>query len=286
MICMWLGKAMYKTLQKMKILIVDDESTNLRFMRDILKNDYVLAFARSGEEALQYAEHRPDLILLDIIMPGMDGYAVCENLKSNPNTKDIPIIFITVMDGEKDETKGLELGAVDYIAKPFSSAIVHARIKNHLSLKWHRDELLNANAVLEIKVEALKKAEEQQERQERRAQTIHANRLTTLGEMATGMVHEINQPLAAISLMSTVLKKAFQMKQVCDEDFCDGLEHINNCVKRISRIINHMRIFARQDNPNFELFNVQATIDGSLILLGKQLQIQGVPLCQDSCPMT
>ncbi len=120
---------------KKKILIVDDEPNNLQLLRQILKKEYLLFFAKNGEDALGVAEkHRPDLILLDIMMPIMDGYEACRRLKKNPKTVGIPVIFITAMGEVEDESRGFAAGGVDYIIKPVSAPIVHVRIKAHLSL--------------------------------------------------------------------------------------------------------------------------------------------------------
>lgn len=125
------------------VLVVDDQPANIRVLGEALKHNYQIKMATSGEKAIQIAasEEPPDLILLDIIMPGINGYEVCRQLKSNYRTERIPIIFITAKDQEEDETKGLDLGAVDYITKPFSLPIVKARVKTHLELKRHRDIL-------------------------------------------------------------------------------------------------------------------------------------------------
>lgn len=126
---------------KPTLLLVDDEPTNLRVLRTVLHDDYRLLFAKSGEEALQLvAQQHPALILLDVMMPAMTGYEVCARLKANPATAAIPVIFVTALKDEVDETKGFAVGAVDYIAKPVSPAIVRARVKTHLSLV-HADEL-------------------------------------------------------------------------------------------------------------------------------------------------
>ena len=120
---------------KQSVLIVDDEPTNLRVLNQILNDSYKLIFAKSGHEALRLVEkERPDLILLDVMMPGLTGYEVCERLKKENQFKSIPIIFITALNDPDDEAKGLNLGAVDYISKPISPAVVKARVKTHLSL--------------------------------------------------------------------------------------------------------------------------------------------------------
>lgn len=130
-------------LQRPTILVVDDTPANLRILTELLRADYTIRVATSGEVALTLASTLPypDIILLDIMMPLMDGYEVCRRLKSVPETADIPIIFVTAMTDADDEAKGLDLGAVDYITKPFNPRLIKGRIRNHLDLKKHRDNL-------------------------------------------------------------------------------------------------------------------------------------------------
>jgi putative two-component system response regulator len=117
------------------LLIVDDEPANLALLRQILSPEYTLVFARNGAEALTAAaKHRPALILLDIEMPDMDGYTACRRLKADPLTESIPVIFVTSLSETGDETAGFEAGAVDYLVKPVSPAVVRARVRTHLSL--------------------------------------------------------------------------------------------------------------------------------------------------------
>ena len=137
------------TKPRNRILIVDDEKVNITVLVALLEDDYDIIVAKSGEMAIQRAnsEFQPDLILLDVIMPGMDGYTVCHELKNQSSTKNIPIIFITVKGTEEEETKGLAMGAVDYISKPFSPSIVKARVANHIELKRQRDLLESLNHI-------------------------------------------------------------------------------------------------------------------------------------------
>lgn len=117
------------------LLLVDDEPLNLQVLQNILQGSYRLVFARNGERALKLAkEQQPDLILLDVMMPGLSGHQVCQQLKADPKTAAIPIIFVTALSDPNDEAKGFELGAVDYLTKPVSAPVVKARVKNHLSL--------------------------------------------------------------------------------------------------------------------------------------------------------
>jgi sigma-B regulation protein RsbU (phosphoserine phosphatase) len=140
--------------RKNTVLVVDDSPENIDLLGGVLSQNYKIKVALSGEKALKIAgtEKPPDIILLDIMMPGMDGYEVCRRLKSDPRTRDIPVIFITSMSEVEDETKGLELGAIDYITKPIRSPIVQARVKSHIELKKARELLKNQNNILEQRV--------------------------------------------------------------------------------------------------------------------------------------
>jgi putative two-component system response regulator len=136
------------------VLAVDDTPDNLALIHSLLKDSYRVAVATEGTKALRLAasEKPPDLILLDITMPGMDGYETCRALKSDPATAEIPVIFLTSRTDADDERKGLELGAVDYITKPISPAILLARVSTHLQLKRARDRLKDENELLEAEV--------------------------------------------------------------------------------------------------------------------------------------
>jgi len=129
--------------ERHRILIVDDQFENIRILMEALKAEYSLVAARDGAKALQIAhrEPMPDMILLDVMMPEMDGYEVCTALKADAATREIPVIFITALSDAADEAKGLDLGAVDYIAKPINPDLVRARVRNHLELKRSRDFL-------------------------------------------------------------------------------------------------------------------------------------------------
>ena len=132
------------------ILIVDDEPGNIEILSATLGDNYEILVTTSGKEALEIAARQiPDMIILDIIMPVMSGYEVLQNLKRSPSLKEIPVIFVTALDQEDHETKGLELGAVDYIPKPFNAAIVKLRVKTQLELKLQRDTLIQRNDELQ-----------------------------------------------------------------------------------------------------------------------------------------
>lgn len=129
--------------QKKTVLVVDDAPANIQIVNSILKDTYKVRIATSGVKALELVNvtPRPDLILLDVMMPGIDGYEVCSRLKTDPGTKDIPVIFLTGQTETSDETHGFDVGAVDYIHKPFSPAVVQARVQTHLMLRGVREQL-------------------------------------------------------------------------------------------------------------------------------------------------
>lgn len=143
------------TEDRQTVMVVDDTPANLVLMNDLLQDQYTVKVASSGARALKIANGAkpPDLILLDIMMPEQDGYEVCRQLKAHPATRGIPVIFLTARTDEHDEEMGLELGAVDYITKPISPAIVLSRVKTHLTLKASADFLRNKNDYLEQEVQ-------------------------------------------------------------------------------------------------------------------------------------
>ncbi len=140
--------------EKATILLVDDSPDDLTVISNLLKDDYQVKVANTGEKALRIAasDAPPDLILLDIMMPGMDGYEVCWRLKHDHQTMNIPVVFLTVKAGVEDEKKGLELGAVDFFIKPITPEIVLARVKNHLTLKFKADRLNEQKDQLEVEL--------------------------------------------------------------------------------------------------------------------------------------
>ena len=164
------------------ILVVDDSPENLTLMHGMLKDAYRVRAVNSGERALRIAcsATPPDLILLDIMMPEMDGYEVCRRLGADPRTASIPVIFLTARTDEEDERKGLELGAVDYIVKPASAPIVRARVRNHLALKAMADVMREKNVELE------------------HARAVAEQASLAKSEFLSRMSHELRSPLNAV----------------------------------------------------------------------------------------
>ncbi len=139
-----------ESVERPVVLVVDDTPLNLTLLTRILEKDYTVRPASSGQDALDSAfANPPDLVLLDIMMPEMDGFEVCERLKDDPATTHIPVIFITAKNEVEDEERGFSLGAADFIHKPISPPIVASRVKTHLKIKFMQDYLLYENSLLQ-----------------------------------------------------------------------------------------------------------------------------------------
>jgi two-component system, NtrC family, sensor kinase len=170
------------------ILLVDDEETNVKLLKaHFQRAGYKILTALNGEEAIKLARHQPDLILLDVMMPGLDGIKTCRILKEDSGTEDIPIIFLSALEDAESRTQGLEAGGVDFVSKPFNGRELLARVRTHLTIKDQERQLKEYALKLEDMV------------QERTRQLVHAERLATLGTFAAATLHEINNPNTAIA---------------------------------------------------------------------------------------
>jgi signal transduction histidine kinase len=197
----------------MKILIVDDEFVSRMTLQNLLASLGECTTVESGEDALKVAlsDDPPDLILLDILMPGIDGFEVCKRLKAASQTKDIPVIFLSANTEVEDKTRGIELGAVDYITKPFHKAEVKARVRTHLSIKKMREDLREKNITLERQVDEIK--EKTELLREKDIQLIEMDRIAGIGTLAAGIAHEINNPLGFLkSTLGTLNKNVDKMR--------------------------------------------------------------------------
>jgi CheY-like chemotaxis protein len=179
------------------ILLVDDQPENISIMIEALHSQYTLLAATDGATALERVsgDPRPDLILLDVMMPGMSGHEVCMEIKNDPAIRDIPVIFVTSLDAPDDEAKGLRIGASDYITKPISPPVVQARVRTHLDLKRAREQLLRQNTALEDLV------------RERTAEVVQAQkeRVEGLKHFADAMAHQIRNPVMSIGGIAGLL---------------------------------------------------------------------------------
>jgi signal transduction histidine kinase len=274
------------------ILIVDDNPTNLSVLSQSLKSaGYKVRMAMDGEDALeQVGLAHPELILLDIQMPKLDGFEVCRQLQANPETETIPIIFMTALAETEHKVKGLSIGAVDYITKPFEQEEVLARVKVHWRLKQLTDSL-------EQQV-----AERSQSLQQTQIQLIQQEKLSTLGQLVAGIGHEINNPLGCIvSNLApakayltdlTALLDCYQhhypqpvpaiASQLEDLDLAFTLQDFGALLKsmtvagdRMKEISESLRNFARSDTTELSPADLQAGLENTLLLLKHRLKEVG-----------
>ncbi len=232
------------------IMVVDDVLKNIQLMLTILSDEgYDIHFATSGVNALQSIQDKHiDLILLDIMMPEMDGYEVCRRLKANPVTSDIPVIFLTAKDAVEDKVKGFELGAVDYVSKPFQVREILARIHTHLELKKAREIIHTYNRQLEDLLE------------KRTRDLIVSERQAIFGQLVQGIVHNLKNPLSASMMSAQMINVAVDKFKNADHAAPDCkaseelLERILRAVKMIENsnntlndIITSMLTKSRQD---------------------------------------
>jgi len=185
------------------ILIIDDEPLSVAMLANLLEEEYQILTALSGQEALDIiSRNLPDLILLDILMPGMDGYEVFHSIKRNPDLKYVPVLFITALGAEECESEGLEMGAGDYITKPFNSALVRLRVRNHLELKYQRD-LLTART---------------NELQRLNSELVHeVNERANVQLSNEQLINELRTAMAEVKTLSGLLPICASCKQVRDD---------------------------------------------------------------------
>jgi len=240
--------------KKRKILIVDDASQNIQVALEILKNDYIISAANSGRKALDMLKDglSPDLILLDVIMPEMDGFEVCQELKLNSEYSHIPIIFWTILENDQDMIKGLELGAVDYVTKPVEPKILQARVNTHIKLKVYQDQLLKN---LKEKDEVL----------------INQTKLATLGSMFENITHQWKQPLSLITMTSGNLRLEKEFNTLTDENLLKGLDEIDSATIHMAETIDDFRDFLKTDIQK-QYFNIKEIIDKTLKLLKTKIK--------------
>ncbi|MEG4317737.1 MULTISPECIES: response regulator [unclassified Microcoleus] len=271
------------------ILIVDDNATNLSVLSKTLKSaNYKVRMAVDGEEALAMVAYaHPDLILLDVQMPKMDGFEACRRLQADRATQGIPVIFMTALADTENKVKGLSLGAVDYITKPFEPQEVLARVKVHWRLKQLTD-------TLEQQV-----AERTHDLQKTQLQLVQREKLSTLGQLVAGVAHEINNPISCVvgnvSAVQDSINDLFGLLDLYHQQFPQpgptieaeldtiDLEYLREDLPklikamkdggdRITSISKSLRTFCRADSDQKQLFNLHEGIDSTVLILRHRLK--------------
>jgi signal transduction histidine kinase len=280
----------------LRILLVDDTPTNLKVLAEALHGQgWKTLMAADGESAIEQVEYlRPDLILLDVMMPGIDGFETCRRLKANPNTQDIPIIFMTALSDTVDKVRGLELGAVDYVTKPFQHEEVIARTKLHLRLSQLTHKLEQ-----EVQLRTQDLSQSLGQLQQAQLQLVQSEKMSTLGQLVAGIGHEINNPIGFINgnlkYVQEYANDLFRLLELyqaklpsSDADLDDLIEEIDlpyligdmpqmlgsmkEGVSRLQEISLSLRTFARSDTATMVDYQVEDGLNSTLMLLGHRLK--------------
>lgn len=302
-----------KSATTAKIIIVDDTVDNLRLLSNLLSEQgYEVRKALNGRMALTAVQAAPpDLILLDIMMPEMNGYEVCSQLKASETTREIPVIFLSALDDAFDKVKAFNVGGVDYITKPFYFEEVLARIENHLTTRRLQKQLSEQNAVLQQEIEERKQVEEAlraseaelkealEELKRTQATLVQNEKMVSLGQLVAGIAHEINNPIGFISgnlsyvsqYTSDLLRllKLYQnalpnpttdIQQVLEEIdlefFCEDLPQLmgsmNVGADRIRQIVLSLQNFSRLNEAKLKPVDIHEGLESTLMILQHRLQ--------------
>ena len=242
------------------VLVADDEPDMRRFLRSQLDEDYDVLEAADGIQATEKAmQFLPDIILLDMMMPEMDGLAVCRELRQHEETAVVPIILLTARADEETKFNALELGANDFLAKPFSSTELHARIKNLIESHDFQRNLSQKNRALSNTIDQLKETE---------SQLVQSEKLASLGRMSAGIIHEINNPLNfATTGLFALRNKCKQLTPEARREYEEILSDIEEGMKRVRNIVSDLRMFTHPEAGPSEPVDVTDAVNTSLRFL-------------------
>lgn len=252
------------------ILIVDDTQTNLDILFEFLKTyNFKVLVAIDGESAIEQIEYiKPDLILLDVMMPGIDGFETCRRLKADPTTQNIPIIFMTALADTLDKVKGFKMGAVDYITKPFQHQEVLIRIQTHLTinnlqkqLQQKNEELAHINHNLENLV------------QQKTKQLIDQEKTAIIGRLIQGMFHNLKSPLQSIQTCSDLIE--IKGNTLNDSSLIDYSNFINRAINQMNLMMENLMIKSSQEQKQeLQLVNINELLQRELQLLEANLHFK------------
>ncbi len=289
-----------------KILIVDDNPTNLGLIFEYLTDaGFKVLVALDGESAIEQAEYsQPDLILLDVMMPGIDGFQTCSLLKANLLTQDIPVIFMTALCDTADKVTGFNIGGVDYITKPIQPTEVLCRVKTHLTLRNLQKQLEEQNEdLLQSQAKERQRALELEETlhklQQTQTQLFQADKMSSIGQMVAGVAHEINNPLnfiySNLCLANEYTQQLLELVEIyqknygnshpevtekieeidldfLEEDLPQMIKSMKVGAERICQIVLLLRNFCHIDEAHSKLADIHEGIDSTILLLQHRLK--------------
>lgn len=291
-----IGRAVEKIIEKSKlqysysILLVDDEKELTNRLSKILKKErYHVLVANNGKEGIDICmKNKVDIIIADIEMPIMNGIKLLEKVKKNQS-----VVEVIMMTGNGDENLAIEAlkkGAINYLRKPIDLAELLISIKQAIErISLYRNQLyrsrelkINSQIVLEINEELEKRISERtNEISQMQTQLFQTSKLATLGEVTAGLAHELNQPLTGISLCTANMKKLKERELLTNIEIEETIYNLESLVKRMSKVIGHIRTFARQDLQKFTNMSVNESTENALELMGEQLRLHNIEIVKN-----
>ncbi len=255
-------------MKKHKILIVDDNLKNVQILANFLRDFYSIIFATNGKNAISIVQNKKegiDLILLDVMMPEIDGFEVCRILKANDDTKSIPIIFVTAKSDQDSIRMGFELGSVDYITKPFNSQELLARVNTHLTLRDYQKDL-------EERVQR-----EIEERLKQQSILIQQSKMAELGNLIGIISHQWKQPITVLGMLIDILDLDFKNDELTSESLSDFCNQAKEQIQFISHTIDDFKEFFKPSQKKAE-FDVKDAIGEILRLFKKMFEKFGITI--------
>ncbi|MEK0179597.1 MAG: hybrid sensor histidine kinase/response regulator [Oscillatoriales cyanobacterium] len=252
-----------KNSERSIILIVDDNQTNLDVLFELLRNyGFKVLVAQDGESAIEQIEYiHPDLILLDIMMPGIDGFETCRRLKADPPTQDIPIIFMSALSDTLDKVKGFQTGAVDYITKPFQHEEVLSRIETHLTIRSLQKKLEEKNAELAHLNQNLERLVEQKSKQ-----LIDQEKTAIIGRLTQGMVHNLKSPLQVMQTSVDLIET--KATKINDYSFFSYTKYILQAITKVNQIMDTLMVKSRKEQEqDLQPVNINELVQREIQLL-------------------